>query len=107
MTNLCRIFFETHFNALLNTETPRAKRRRELERRLAQVQLPAYLKHKIRRSLEKSESDALRRNRTVAQKGRHAIKVNSYEIVKVLGALQIILILFHGLSAIGLIVTIH
>lgn len=80
-----RIFFETHFNTLLNSESPRLKRKLELERRLAQIQLPAYLKHKIRRSLEKNESDALRRTRLIAQRGRHTVKVGAYEIVKILG----------------------
>lgn len=88
ISDVDRIFFETHFNTLLNCESPRSKRKKELERRLAQIQLPAYLKHKIRRSLEKHESDALRRSRLIAQKGRHAVKVGSYEIVKILGQSQ-------------------
>lgn len=73
---------------MFNGESPRKKRKQELERRLAQIQLPAYLKHKVRRSLEKNESDALRRTRLISQKGRHTVKVGSYEIVKVLGKLH-------------------
>lgn len=49
------------------------------------MQLPAYLKHRIRRTWEKGETDALRRSRVLEQNGRHAVKVGAYQVVKVLG----------------------
>lgn len=85
MTENCRIFFETHFNTLLNGDSPREKRREDLEQRLVQMQLPAYLKHRIRRTWEKKESEVLRRNRLLAQNGRNAVKIGAYQVVKVLG----------------------
>ncbi|KAK5098447.1 hypothetical protein LTS08_006580 [Lithohypha guttulata] len=84
-TAAARIFFETHFNALLNVASPRRKRYEDLEQRLSRMQLPAYLKHRIRRTWEKGETDALRRSRVLEQNGRHAVKVGAYQVVKVLG----------------------
>lgn len=49
------------------------------------MQLPAYLKHRIRRAWEKNETDALRRSRLLAQNGRRAVKVGAFQVVKVLG----------------------
>ncbi|KAJ9654021.1 hypothetical protein H2198_006876 [Neophaeococcomyces mojaviensis] len=84
-TAAAKIFFETHFNALLHQESPRLNRRKELEERLTKMQLPPYLNHRIRRNWTKNESEALRRNRLLCQSGRQAVKIGAYQIVKVLG----------------------
>lgn len=84
---MVRIFFETHFNALLNNESPRQRRMRELEDRLDCLRLPPYLKHKVRRTWERNESALLRNNRRLANTSQRPVKIGMYQVVKVLGSL--------------------
>lgn len=91
-TAAAKIFFETHFNAILSGARPRSVRRRELEERLHSTNLTLEARNRARSAWYKQESDHLRHsrvlntmsNRRIADPGG-GISVSGYEVVKVLG----------------------
>lgn len=85
-----KIFFETHFNALLNGYQPRSLRRRELELKLRSLQLEPEVQQRSREAWRAQESDLLRRERMLKSRpldpaGIKGVSVGGYEVVKVLG----------------------
>lgn len=80
------MFFETHFNAILNPEsTPRERRRQLLKSKLENMELPPYLRHRITKAYELNESETLRRTRLLAKGNRDSVVVGGYRVIKVLG----------------------
>jgi len=53
------------------------------------MELPTDMKHKIWRTWAKSESEALRRNRLLRQNDCRTIKIGAYQVIKVLGKLNL------------------
>ena len=89
-TATAKIFFETHFNSLLNRPDPRQSRRWQLEHRLRELQLPAPVEYRTRTAWAKHESHNLRLYRTMkatalSRKRKDAIAIGGYEVVKILG----------------------
>ncbi|KAL9113531.1 MAG: hypothetical protein Q9227_002269 [Pyrenula ochraceoflavens] len=90
-TASAKIFFETHFNAVLSGARPRSVRRRELERQLHTVNLTPEARFRIRQTWARRESNLLRQSRVLNTKSNSArqdlkgVTVAGYEVVKVLG----------------------
>ena len=89
-TATAKIFFETHFNTILNKMDHRELRRHELETRLADLELPDSVAVRARMAHERQESENLRLSRvfkssSLAKKGAISIAVGGFEVVKVLG----------------------
>ncbi|KAF2650517.1 kinase-like protein [Lophiostoma macrostomum CBS 122681] len=86
-----KIYFESHFNALLGTKiTARSMRRRNMERKLFAMALPNEERQQKRQDWYHSESYHLRQTRVMKSKTltRQHIKgvhVSNYEIVRILG----------------------
>ena len=91
LTANARIFIETHFNQILNSDqTPREKRLEELESTLKRSQSPPDECSRQRRVFHRQESDFLRQTRI--QKSQEAqvaigkeISLQGWTVVKVLG----------------------
>ncbi|KAI9850322.1 MAG: hypothetical protein M1838_005827 [Thelocarpon superellum] len=90
-TAAAKIFFETHFNELLNCPvSPRSLRRREFEGRLLSAPWSDERRMSERRNWSKGESDHLRQQRVLKARpsdkwGQTGVSVAGYEVVKILG----------------------
>lgn len=90
-TAAAKIFFETHFNAILSGARPRSVRRRELEERLHPTNLTEETRNRVRNVWFKQETNYLRQCRVLNSKSNgvrtdvKGISVAGYEVVKVLG----------------------
>jgi len=85
-----KVFFEMHFNTLLNAIPARALRRRELEIRLLQDHLPVSSQYRARNAWARAESDNLRQSRVLKNSTNHerasqGITIGGFEVVSVLG----------------------
>lgn len=86
-----KVFFETHFNALLaGHATPRSIRRRDLEHRLEALSMTQEQRRLERWAWANHESDHLRQSRVLKSKtndGRSesGVAIAGYEVVRVLG----------------------
>ena len=89
-TATAKIFFETHFNTLFNGPQPRAQRRRQLDDKLHELNLPIQLRRDAREEWFRLESDFLRQERVLRSRSNHirgakGISIGGYEVIKVLG----------------------
>ncbi|KAI9834935.1 MAG: hypothetical protein M1819_002658 [Sarea resinae] len=86
-----KIFFETHFNAILGGQTtPRSLRRRELEFLLNNDQLTPEQRLEQRREWIRMETEHLRQARVMKTRSSSRtdsgdVTVNGYEVIKILG----------------------
>lgn len=86
-----KIFFESHFNAILGAKTtPRSMRGHNMERKLFAMALPNEQRRQSRQEWYRSESNHLRQTRVLKSKSlmRQKIKgvhMSNYDIVRVLG----------------------
>ena len=89
-TATAKIFFETHFNAVLSGTRPRSVRRRELEEKLRALDLPPETQRRARKAWLKHETEYLREKRVLLTKTNTTgvitgVFIAGYEVVKVLG----------------------
>lgn len=90
-TAAAKVFFETHFNAILSGARPRSVRRRELEERLHSTSLTPDTRDRIRNAWFQEENEYLRHCRILQSKSNRtkadvaAVSVAGYEVVKILG----------------------
>ena len=86
-----KIFFESHYNQLLNTTaSPRSLRGRQLEREMSAMALPDEQRQHRRQRWHAAESQHLRQTRvmkskTIVRQDVTGVHVSSYDIVRVLG----------------------
>ena len=86
-----KIFFETHFNSIFDSDsTPRDKRRRELELRLMSETFTPEQRQKERLLWARLESEHLRQSRVLKSRtnqiaARNGVDVAGFEVVRVLG----------------------
>lgn len=93
-TAVAKIFFETHFNALLAHPNPRRQRRQNLEDRLAALKIP--INGNVRKVATQlwlqQETESLRQDRVLRSKSNNAscghvkgVTIAGYQVVKILG----------------------
>ncbi|KAJ4346353.1 uncharacterized protein N0V89_010282 [Didymosphaeria variabile] len=86
-----KVFFESHFNALLGVNScPRSMRRRNLERKLFAMALPNEQRQQARQEWHRAESNHLRQTRVLKSKSlmrqkTKGVHISNYDIVRVLG----------------------
>ncbi|KAK4946589.1 hypothetical protein LTR10_014441 [Elasticomyces elasticus] len=85
-----KVFFEMHFNILLNDIPARALRRRELEIRILEHHLPMGSQYRARKAWARAESDNLRQSRVLKNSTNHekasqGITIGGFEVINVLG----------------------
>ena len=86
-----KVFFESHFNAILGTKTsPRSIRRRNMERKVLAMALPFEQRQQLRQEWCSAETAHLRQTRVMKSKSLErqqtkGVHVSNYEIVRVLG----------------------
>ncbi|KAI1609900.1 protein kinase [Exophiala viscosa] len=85
-----KVFFEMHFNTLLNAIPARALRRRELEVRILQHHLPVSSQYRARAAWARAESDNLRQSRVLKNSANHekasqGITIGGFDVISVLG----------------------
>lgn len=86
-----KVFFESHFNSILGTKaTPRATRKRDLERKLFALALSDEQRQQSREEWYRSESNHLRQTRVLKSKSllrqkTKGVHISNYDIVRVLG----------------------
>lgn len=81
-TASAKVFFETHFNAVLNHHCPRDTRSGALVSLMRELCVPSILHDEAHRVLQRHESENLRLRRLLKSK---AIAVGGFEVVRVLG----------------------
>lgn len=89
-TTSAKVFFETYFNEMFAGDSPRVRRRRELEERLYSLPLTAEERQNAREAWNRQESDYLRtgralKARSASVKHQDNVSIAGYEIVKALG----------------------
>ncbi|KPI39482.1 Serine/threonine-protein kinase cbk1 [Cyphellophora attinorum] len=87
-TAAAKVFFETHFNNMLNGFCPRDSREKSLMARMRELYVPSMLHEEAQKLLQKYESDNLRLRRVLKSHlpGKpNPIAVGGFEVVKVLG----------------------
>jgi tRNA A-37 threonylcarbamoyl transferase component Bud32 len=89
-TAAAKIFFESHFNNILNNACPRDLRERALEVCMRELSVPSALQYEARRDWQKHESNNLRLSRAISSPclldiARPSVAVSNFEVVKVLG----------------------
>ncbi|KAF9733461.1 Serine/threonine-protein kinase cbk1 [Paraphaeosphaeria minitans] len=86
-----KIFFESHFNAILGAKTTaRSMRGRNMERKLFAMALPNEQREKSRQEWHRAESNHLRQTRVLKSKSlmrqkTKGVHISNYDIVRVLG----------------------
>lgn len=86
-----KVFFESHFNAILGTKTsPRSMRRRNMERKAFAMAIPDEQVHRARHEWYIAETNHLRQTRVLKSKSlirqkTKGVHISNYEIVRVLG----------------------
>lgn len=85
-----KVFFEMHFNSLLNDTAPRAVRRRVLELKLREHHLSPNGQYRARKAWERAESENLRSRRVLKNTSNQAkaakgVAVGGFKVVSVLG----------------------
>jgi serine/threonine protein kinase len=86
-----KVFFESHFSAILGVKTsPRSMRRRNMERKVFAMALPSEQRQQKRQEWYRAESIHLRQTRILKSKSlmrqkTKGVHISNYEIVRVLG----------------------
>ncbi|KIW99070.1 uncharacterized protein Z519_00733 [Cladophialophora bantiana CBS 173.52] len=85
-----KMYFELHFNSLFHGTSPRIIRRRELEKRLRGLHLPADIRGRVRAAWEMAKSENLRqrrvlKNTTNQAKASQGVSVGGFEVISILG----------------------
>ncbi|EXJ76232.1 AGC/NDR protein kinase [Cladophialophora psammophila CBS 110553] len=85
-----KMYFELHFNSLFHGTSPRIIRRRELEKRLRELHLPADIRDRVRAAWEMAKSENLRqrralKNTTNQAKASQGVSVGGFEVISILG----------------------
>jgi serine/threonine protein kinase len=86
-----KVFFESHFNAILGTKvSPRSMRRRNMERKMFAMALSNERRHQMRIEWHTAESSHLRQTRALKSKSlvrqqTKGVHISNYDIVRVLG----------------------
>lgn len=86
-----KVFFESHFNAILGTKvSPRSMRRRNMERKMFAMALSNERRHQMRIEWHAAESSHLRQTRALKSKSlvrqqTKGVHISNYDIVRVLG----------------------
>lgn len=87
-TAAAKVFFEVHFNTILNARSPRDIREQELETRMRELSMPLGLQQDARKTWYKHETAHLRICRVLQSAVTAPAKpvaVGGFEVVKVLG----------------------
>lgn len=85
-----KVFFEMHFNSLMNVTPGRALRQQELEMRIREHHLPASSQYRARKAWERAESENLRQSRMLKNSKNHekssqGVTIGGFEVISVLG----------------------